>query len=65
MSNGIEINNKFGNEANEVIPLKELQQLPSFNLARRLPKDAEFSTLLPAHQEMADEVIDELLCKVF
>lgn len=59
--NGIEINNRFGKEANEVIPVKELQRVPRFNKAKRLRHDQEFSILLPAHQEMADEVIDELL----
>ncbi|XP_026501330.1 phenoloxidase 1-like [Vanessa tameamea] len=60
-SNGIEINNRFGEEATEVIPLKELRKIPEFKKARQLPTDSEFSILLPAHQEMADEVIDELL----
>ncbi|XP_023951055.2 phenoloxidase 1 [Bicyclus anynana] len=60
-NNGIEINNRYGDTATEIIPLKDLQQVPRFTLARQLPRDAEFSTFLPAHQEMADEVIDELL----
>lgn len=35
--------------------------MPQFRKARRLRHDQEFSILLPAHQEMVDEVIDELL----
>ncbi|XP_052739225.1 phenoloxidase 1 [Bicyclus anynana] len=60
-TNGIEINNRFGEKANRVVPLKSLQRVPAFTKARKLPADAEFSVFLPAHQEMADEVIDELL----
>ncbi|CAH0713853.1 unnamed protein product, partial [Brenthis ino] len=59
--NGIEINNRFGKEANEVIPVKQLKRVPQFPKARRLAQDSEFSILLPAHLEMADEVIDEML----
>ncbi|CAG9559300.1 unnamed protein product [Danaus chrysippus] len=59
-SNGIEINNRFGKDK-PLIPLKELKRLPQFPKAKRLPSDADFSILLPAHQEMADEVIDALL----
>ncbi|CAH2093737.1 unnamed protein product [Euphydryas editha] len=60
-NNGIEINTRFGEEATQIIPLKQLKTLPKFPKASKLPKDSEFSILLPAHQEMADEVIDALL----
>ncbi|XP_072934536.1 phenoloxidase 1-like [Epargyreus clarus] len=58
---GIEINNRFGENATRTIPLQNLQQVPSFTKARKLPADADFSIFLPAHQEMADEVIDVLM----
>ncbi|CAH2266231.1 phenoloxidase 1-like [Pararge aegeria] len=60
-SNGIEINNRFGDTATRTVPLKGLRRTPAFTKARRLPTDEEFSVFLPAHQEMADEVIAELL----
>ncbi|CAG4933311.1 unnamed protein product [Colias eurytheme] len=60
-NNGIEINNRFGENASEIIPLQNLKRVPKFSKAKRLPKDADFSLFLPAHQKMADEVIDELM----
>ncbi|XP_045454185.1 phenoloxidase 1-like [Melitaea cinxia] len=60
-ANGIELNNRFGESANEVINLANMKRIPRFREALKLPHDAEFSLFLPAHQKMADEVIDELL----
>ncbi|CAK1590404.1 unnamed protein product [Parnassius mnemosyne] len=60
-NNGIELNNRFGNDAGSTIPLTELAQLPQFTKASQLPTDADFSLFLPKHQEMATEVIDALL----
>ncbi|XP_072934537.1 phenoloxidase subunit 2-like [Epargyreus clarus] len=58
---GLEINNRFSRDASQTIPLQNLKQLPSFPKASKLPADADFSIFLPAHQEMADEVIDILM----
>ncbi|KAJ2942877.1 hypothetical protein O0L34_g15067 [Tuta absoluta] len=60
-NNGLELNNRFGDEASEQIPLQSLPQVPQFNLAKQLPQDADFSLFLPRHQEMAREVIDVLM----
>ncbi|KAI5635514.1 hemocyanin, ig-like domain-containing protein [Phthorimaea operculella] len=60
-NNGLELNNRFGDEASEQIPLQSLSQVPQFNLAKQLPQDADFSLFLPRHQEMAREVIDVLM----
>ncbi|GBP70065.1 Phenoloxidase subunit 2 [Eumeta japonica] len=60
-NNGIELNNRFGNDASVVIPLKNLSQVPDLTISRQLPKDADFSLFLPRHQEMASEVINVLL----
>ncbi|XP_041971384.1 phenoloxidase 1-like isoform X2 [Aricia agestis] len=60
-NNGIEINNRFGEKADMLIPLNKLKKIPKFTKAKKLPLDVDFSILLPAHREMADEVVDELL----
>ncbi|KAI8442313.1 hypothetical protein MSG28_005853 [Choristoneura fumiferana] len=60
-SNGIDLNNRFGDDASERIPLKELAQPPRLDKAKQLPHDADFSLFLPRHQEMATEVIDALM----
>ncbi|KAG7303487.1 hypothetical protein JYU34_012011 [Plutella xylostella] len=60
-SNGLELNNRFGDDASEKIPLKNLSRIPKFTKARQLPVDADFSLFLPKHQQMADEVIEELM----
>ncbi|CAF4884696.1 unnamed protein product [Pieris macdunnoughi] len=60
-NNGIEINNRYGENASEIIPLENLRRVPKFSKAKRLPKDSDFSLFLPAHREMADEVVDELM----
>nr|BAM76812.1 prophenoloxidase 2 [Mythimna separata] len=60
-SNGVELNDRFGDDAGEKIPLKTLTNYPSFSKASQLPSDADFSLFLPKHQEMATEVIDALL----
>ncbi|XP_061382609.1 phenoloxidase subunit 2-like [Danaus plexippus] len=60
-NNGIEINNRFGEKATDLIPLKNLNKLPEFPKASKLPKDSEFSLFLPSHQEMAKEVMEVLL----
>uniref|UniRef100_A0A1E1WIY6 tyrosinase n=2 Tax=Pectinophora gossypiella TaxID=13191 RepID=A0A1E1WIY6_PECGO len=60
-NNGLELNNRFGDEANERIPLKQLRNVPQFPKASELPPDADFSLFLPKHQEMALEVIDVLM----
>lgn len=62
-NNGIELNNRFGDDAGERIPLQNLSQVPQFPLASQLPTDSDFSLFLPRHQEMATEVIDVLMCK--
>nr|Q6UEH6.1 RecName: Full=Phenoloxidase subunit 2; AltName: Full=Prophenoloxidase subunit 2; Flags: Precursor [Galleria mellonella]AAQ75026.1 prophenoloxidase subunit 2 [Galleria mellonella] len=59
--NGIALNNRFGEEADEKIPLKPLSNPPQFPIASQLPTDADFSLFLPRHQEMATEVIDVLM----
>ncbi|XP_075984265.1 phenoloxidase 1-like [Anticarsia gemmatalis] len=60
-NNGIELNNRFGDDASEKIPLKELSSYPQFTVAKELPTDADFSLFLPKHQDMATEVIDVLM----
>lgn len=60
-SNGIELNDRYGDDATEKIPLKNLSRVPNFRIAKQLPKDADFSLFLPRHQEMAAEVIDALM----
>ncbi|XP_050666694.1 phenoloxidase 1-like isoform X1 [Leptidea sinapis] len=60
-NNGIEINNRFGEKASEIIPLEKLKRVPKFKKAKKLPRDADFSLFLPAHKEMADEVLDALM----
>nr|ADF43211.1 pro-phenoloxidase 2 [Biston betularia] len=57
-NNGIELNNRFGDDANERIPLANLPNLPQFQKSSQLPTDADFSLFLPLHQEMATELID-------
>lgn len=64
-SNGIELNDRYGDDASEKIPLKNLGRVPDFRVARQLPKDADFSLFLPRHQEMATEVIDALMSEFF
>nr|ABW06580.1 prophenoloxidase subunit 2 [Bombyx mandarina] len=60
-NNGIELNNRFDDDASEKIPLKNLSKLPEFKIATQLPKDAEFSLFLPKHQEMANELLGVLM----
>ncbi|KAL0818191.1 hypothetical protein ABMA28_008700 [Loxostege sticticalis] len=60
-SNGIELNDRFGDDAGERIPLQNLSKVPQFRVANQLPTDADFSLFLPKHQEMATEVIDVLM----
>ncbi|XP_063541091.1 phenoloxidase subunit 2-like [Cydia strobilella] len=60
-SNGIELNNRFGDDASEKIPVKQLSQVPQFDKARQLPVDSDFSLFIPLHQEYATEVIDALM----
>ncbi|XP_060806548.1 phenoloxidase subunit 2 [Amyelois transitella] len=60
-ANGLELNNRFGDDAEDKIPLKPLRSPPRFPIASQLPVDADFSLFLPRHQEMATEVIDTLL----
>ncbi|XP_028172901.1 phenoloxidase subunit 2-like [Ostrinia furnacalis] len=60
-NNGIELNDRFGDDAGERIPLQNLSQVPQFRVASQLPTDADFSLFLPRHQEMATEVIDVLM----
>ncbi|KAL0867622.1 hypothetical protein ABMA27_008380 [Loxostege sticticalis] len=60
-SNGIELNDRFGDDAGERIPLQNLSKVPKFRVANQLPTDADFSLFLPKHQEMATEVIDVLM----
>ncbi|XP_026333174.1 phenoloxidase subunit 2-like [Hyposmocoma kahamanoa] len=60
-NNGLDLNNRFGEDATETIPLKNLSQVPQFPNASQLPPDADFSLFLPKHQEMATEVIDVLM----
>ncbi|CAH0713851.1 unnamed protein product, partial [Brenthis ino] len=60
-SNGLEINNRFGEGTAEVIPLVSLKKQPNISLAKQLPQDAEFSVFIPSHRQMADEVINALL----
>ncbi|XP_026333079.1 phenoloxidase subunit 2-like [Hyposmocoma kahamanoa] len=60
-NNGLDLNNRYGEDASETIPLKNLSQVPQFPLASQLPPDAEFSLFLPKHQAMASEVIDVLM----
>ncbi|XP_013167402.1 PREDICTED: phenoloxidase subunit 2-like [Papilio xuthus] len=60
-NNGIELNNRFGNDASNTILLKDLAQLPQFTKASQVPPDADFSLFLPKHQEAATEVIDTLM----
>ncbi|KAL0867933.1 hypothetical protein ABMA27_008607 [Loxostege sticticalis] len=60
-SNGIELNERFGDDAGETIPLQNLTKIPQFPNASQLPTDADFSLFLPKHQKMATEVIDVLL----
>lgn len=60
-NNGVELNNRFGDDASERIPLAELKSIPQFAVASQLPTDADFSLFLPKHQEMATEVIDVLM----
>ncbi|XP_021182404.1 phenoloxidase 1 [Helicoverpa armigera] len=60
-NNGVELNDRFGDDATERIPLKTLDRYPQFTVASQLPADADFSLFLPKHQEMATEVIDALL----
>nr|ABC59699.2 prophenoloxidase [Ostrinia furnacalis] len=60
-NNGIELNDRFGDDAGERIPLQNLSQVPQFRVPSQLPTDADFSLFLPRHQEMATEVIDVLM----
>ncbi|XP_053617529.1 phenoloxidase subunit 2 [Plodia interpunctella] len=60
-ANGLELNNRFGDDADDKIPLKPLRSPPRFPIASQLPVDSDFSLFLPRHQEMATEVIDTLL----
>ncbi|KAF9795753.1 hypothetical protein SFRURICE_018881 [Spodoptera frugiperda] len=60
-NNGVELNDRFGDDATEKIPLKTLDSYPSFSKASELPRDADFSLFLPKHQEMATEVIDAFM----
>ncbi|KAH9629130.1 hypothetical protein HF086_008579 [Spodoptera exigua] len=60
-NNGVELNDRFGDDATEKIPLKTLNSYPAFTKASELPTDADFSLFLPKHQEMATEVIDALM----
>ncbi|CAH0402813.1 unnamed protein product [Chilo suppressalis] len=60
-NNGIELNNRFGDDASERIPLQNLSSIPQFPIASQLPTDADFSLFLPRHQDMAAEVIDVLM----
>ncbi|XP_026745182.1 phenoloxidase subunit 2-like, partial [Trichoplusia ni] len=60
-NNGVELNNRFGDDASEKIPLKHLSVYPSFPKASQLPADADFSLFLPKHQDMATEVIDAFM----
>ncbi|XP_047538254.1 phenoloxidase subunit 2-like [Vanessa atalanta] len=60
-ANGIELNNRFGDSASEEILLANMKNVPEFRKAKKLPHDADFSLFLPAHQEMADEVLDVLM----
>nr|WGN96286.1 setae polypeptide [Ochrogaster lunifer] len=61
VNNGVELNNRFGDDATERIPLKELAEYPKFPNASQLPSDADFSLFLPRHQIMATEVIDTFM----
>jgi len=61
ISNGVALNNRFGNDASIKILVKELKEIPKLTLATQLPKDADFSLFLPKHQAMANEVIGVLM----
>ncbi|KAL4711933.1 hypothetical protein ACJJTC_006102 [Scirpophaga incertulas] len=60
-NNGIELNNRYGDESSEVIVLSNLNTVPQFPIASQLPTDADFSLFLPKHQQMAEEVINVLM----
>nr|WJJ70400.1 venom protein U-MPTX.15-34 [Megalopyge opercularis] len=60
-TNGIDLNNRVGEDAAFKIPLKNLAQVPQFPKASQLPHDVDFSILIPRHQEMATEVIQVLM----
>nr|AAC34256.1 prophenoloxidase [Hyphantria cunea] len=62
-NNGVELNNRFGDEADisRKIPIENLKRKVNFKLATQLPVDADFSLFLPKHQDMATEVIDVLM----
>ncbi|GBP94078.1 Phenoloxidase subunit 2 [Eumeta japonica] len=55
-NNGIELNNRFGNDASVVI-LKNLSQVPDLTISRQPPRMPTFRCFA-RHQEMASEVIN-------
>ncbi|XP_072934538.1 phenoloxidase subunit 2-like [Epargyreus clarus] len=58
---GMQINNRFGEEASVTILLQNLKKKPQFVKAKELPADADFSVFLQKHREMADEVLEVLM----
>ncbi|XP_026328016.1 phenoloxidase subunit 2-like, partial [Hyposmocoma kahamanoa] len=60
-NNGLELNNRYCDNASEKIPLKNLSKVPTFSIASQLPLDEDFSLFLPKHQEMVTEVMNVLM----
>ncbi|XP_026333202.1 phenoloxidase subunit 2-like [Hyposmocoma kahamanoa] len=60
-NNGLELNNRYCDNASEKIPLKNLSKVPTFSIASQLALDEDFSLFLPKHQEMVTEVMNVLM----
>ncbi|XP_077295280.1 phenoloxidase subunit 2-like isoform X2 [Arctopsyche grandis] len=60
---GVELSNRFGEDANERIPLKDVS-VPDLTTILDLPRQAEFTLFIPKHRRIAGDLIDILIRKL-
>lgn len=59
---GVELANRFGEDANERIPVSEIS-IPPLGEILELERDANFSLFIPKHRRIAGRLIDIFLGK--